>query len=69
MGRIGMGKLAQLLRRVYAALHAGLDPRSTWEKEAQYGSATHRSMMQRVSQAITDGGSLGDSGRCLADRH
>ena len=60
MGRIGMGKLAQLLRRVYAALHAGLEPRSMWEKEAQYGSATHRSMMQRVSQAITDGGSMAD---------
>lgn len=60
MGRIGMGKLTQLLRRVGAALHAGLDPRSTWEKEARYGSAAHRSMMLRVSQAITDGGSMAD---------
>lgn len=60
MGRIGLGKLAQLLRRVGASLHAGLDPRSTYEKEAEYGSATHRSMMSRVSQTITDGGSLAD---------
>lgn len=60
MGRIGMGKLAQLLRRLGASFHAGLDPRSTCEKEAGYGSAMHRSMMSRVSQTITDGGSLAD---------
>jgi type IV pilus assembly protein PilC len=60
VGRIGIGKLAQLLRRVGASLHAGLDPRSTCEKEAEYGSAMHRSMMSRVSQTITDGGSLAD---------
>ena len=60
MGRIGLGKLAQLLRRVGASLRAGLDPRSTCEKEAEYGSAVHRSMMSRVSQVITDGGSLAD---------
>ena len=59
-GESGSGNLAQLLRRVGASLHAGLDPRSTWEKEAEYGSAVHRSMMSRVSQTITDGGSLAD---------
>jgi len=60
VGRIGLGKLAQLLRRVGASLRAGLDPRRTCEKEAEYGSAVHRSMMSRVSQTITDGGSLAD---------
>lgn len=60
MGRIGLGKLAQLLRRVGASLRAGLDPRSTWEKEAAYGSAVHRSMMSRIGQTIADGGSLAD---------
>jgi type II secretory pathway component PulF len=55
-----MRRLAQLLRRVGASLRAGLDPRSTWEKEAKYGSASHRSLMLRVSQAITDGGTMAD---------
>ncbi len=60
MGRIGLGKLTQLLRRVGASLRAGLAPLSTWEKEAQYGSPAHRAMMQQVSQTIADGGSMAD---------
>jgi len=60
VGRIGLGKLAAFLRRVGASLRAGLDPLGTFQKEAEYGSAAHRSMMSRVSQAIADGGSLAD---------
>ncbi len=60
MGRIGMGKLVQLLRRVHAALHAGMDPRTTWEKEAQYGSTVHREAMLQVARTISDGGSMAD---------
>jgi len=60
VGRIGIGKLAQWLRRVGASLRAGLAPLSTCEKETTYGSAVHRSMMARVGQTIRDGGSLAD---------
>jgi len=60
MGRIGLGKLTQLLRRVGASLHAGLDARTTWEKEANYGSVSHRALMAQVGQTITDGGSMAD---------
>ena len=55
-----MGKLAPLLRRVGASLRAGLDARTTWEKEAHYGSAPHRNTIAQIGRTITDGGSMAD---------
>lgn len=58
---IGTRKLAQLCRRVGMGLRAGLDMRTIWEKESQYGTGFNRSRIAFVSQRVAGGGSLSEA--------
>ncbi len=55
---IGLKRLAQLCRRLGTALEAGIDVRRSWDREAQWGPAQHRTQIQRISQAINQGQSI-----------
>jgi type II secretory pathway component PulF len=63
MSRIGISTLAKLLRRVGTSLHAGLDTRRIWEREADFGSPTHKQHLAIVRDRINQGDTLAEAFR------
>ena len=62
--RIHLKSLAQLCRRMATATRAGLEDRKIWRSEAERGGAWQRAAVNRVSDALSRGESVGDA---LAD--
>jgi len=67
MSRIGISALIQLLRRVGTALHAGVDLRTIWRKEAERGTPTVRRQAAIVSEQLAAGESLAKGMRTCGD--
>src|SRR5688500_5538567 len=62
--RIRLKSLAQLCRRMATATRAGLEDRKIWRSEGERGGASQRAAVNRVSDALSRGDSVGDA---LAD--
>jgi type II secretory pathway component PulF len=62
--RIHLKSLAQLCRRMATATRAGLEDRKIWRSEGERGGASQRAVVNRVSDALSRGESVGDA---LAD--
>ena len=57
--QISLGELARLCRRLSTALHAGVDLRKVWKREADGRSgAALRNYMRRISRTIDQGDSV-----------
>lgn len=63
MSRIGLSLLSKTLRRVGVSLHAGVEVRRVWEREADFGSPTHKRNIRLVYQKICEGDSLAEAFR------
>lgn len=58
---ISTAHLAQLCRRLATSLHAGLDARQVWDREAKIGPVGQRGRMADIVQRIDDGQTIGDA--------
>lgn len=58
---ISTKQLAQFCRRVATSLHAGLDVRQVFDREATIGPASQRGKMADIVQRIDEGQTVGDS--------
>jgi len=65
--RMKMKPLAEFCRRMGTSLEAGVDARKTWDREAQRGPARYRSRLQRISQGVNAGESVGDAMAAAGD--
>ena len=61
MARIGIAPLAAALHRIGTALHAGMDMRAVWDREASRGRPEYRRHAARVRDRIAAGDSLAES--------
>jgi type II secretory pathway component PulF len=59
--RIPLKSLAALCRRLAIGTTAGLDTRNIWRRETDSGPAAQRAVAQRVYDAVSAGGSVGDA--------
>lgn len=63
MPRISTSTLAKTLRRIGTSLKAGIDVRQVWEKEAIYGSPSHKQNVAVVRDRVGVGDSLAEAMR------
>ncbi len=59
--RISLRTLAALCRRLSIATTAGIDARTVWRRELEQSTGPIREEIQRVHDAVSSGGSVGDT--------
>ena len=58
MAQISQNQLSKLFQRLATSYRAGIDLRTSIQRETQSGSPAHQQKMKRVAKALDGGGSL-----------